>query len=118
MKRRKPVHLFLGFRALVVRWSLASAETFNGAGVIGFRSAAHLVRATYIAGPIAAALTIPAHHLPAVVPDCAAAGMLRAKNHAVAIPRAIGKRVAEAQGNFKQQDDENAEKTGSWRAPM
>ena len=36
--------------------------------------------------------------------------MLRAKNHAVAIPRAIGKRVAEAQGNFKQQDGEDAEK--------
>jgi hypothetical protein len=36
--------------------------------------------------------------------------MLRAKNHAVAIPRAIGKRAAKAHGNFKQHDDENAVK--------
>jgi hypothetical protein len=96
VKQLKPVPLFLGLRALVVRWSLASAETFNGARVIGFRPAAHLIRATYIAGPISATLAVPAHHLPAVVPDCAAAGMLRTKNHAVAIPRAIGKRIAEA----------------------
>jgi hypothetical protein len=55
-------------------------------------------------------LAFAARHRPGVVLDCPAAGMLRAINRAVAIPRAIGKSAAKAYGNFKQQDNENAEK--------
>ncbi|MEO8442957.1 MAG: hypothetical protein ABI547_10750 [Betaproteobacteria bacterium] len=103
------MHLFLGLRTLGFRWSLAPAETFNGAGVISFRSAALHVRATYIAGPITATLAIPALDQPGVVPHRTAACMLRAKNHAVAIPRAIGQRVAKAYGYFEKKYDEAAQ---------